>query len=77
MLTLEVLQIFPSQRDALLASIDSMESVSLMAKFNLSDVKPHFPYHVPISIYVVHGEKTIGKMVIDEGASTCLISISC
>ena len=40
MSALEVLQSCPSQRDAFLAAMGSMESASLMAKFNLSDVKP-------------------------------------
>ena len=58
-------------------AICSTESVSLMAKFNLSDVKPHLPYHVAFLINVFHGGKTIGRTVIDKGASTCVMSISC
>ena len=54
-----------------------MESVILMANFNLFDVKPCIPYHVDFSIYVVHGEKTIGRTVVDEFASACVMSISC
>ena len=60
MLALEVLQRFPSQHDALLASIGSMESMIFVAKFNLSDLKPRLPYHVAFSIDVDHVEKTIG-----------------
>ena len=41
MSALEVLQSCPAQRDALLAALGSMDSSSLMAKFNLSDVKIH------------------------------------
>ena len=48
-----------------------------MAKFNLSDVKIHLPYHVALSIDVIHGGKTIGREVVDEGASTCVMSLSC
>ena len=48
-----------------------------MAKFNLSDVKIRLPYHVALSIDVIHGKKTIGRAVIDEGASTCVMSLSC
>ena len=77
MSTLEVLQNFPSQRDALLAALGSMDSSSLMVKFNLSDVKINLPYHVALSIDVIHGEKTIGREVVDEGASTCAMSFSC
>ena len=45
---LEVLQICPTQRDALLAALGSMDSSSLMAKFNLSDVKIRLPYHMAL-----------------------------
>ena len=48
-----------------------------MEKFNLSDVKIRLPYHVALSIDVIHGGKTIGREVIDEGASTCVMSLSC
>ena len=48
-----------------------------MAKFHLSDVKIHLPYHVALSIDVIHGGKTIGREVVDEGASTCVMSLSC
>ena len=54
-----------------------MDSLSLMAKFNLSDVKIRLPYHVALSIDVIHAGKTIGRSIIDEGASTCVISLSC
>ena len=48
-----------------------------MAKFNLFDVKTHLPYHVALSIDVIHGRKTIGRSVVDKGASTCVMSLSC
>ena len=48
-----------------------------MGKFNLSDVKIRLPYHVALSIDVIHGGKTIGREVVDEGASTCVMSLSC
>ena len=77
MLGLEVLQSCPTQQDALLAALGSMDSSSLMAKFHLSDVKIRLPYHVALSIDVVHGGKTIGSAVVDEGASTCVMSLAC
>ena len=76
-ISLEVLQSCPAQRDALLTALGSMDSSSLMAKFHLSDVKIHLPYHVSLSIDVIHGGKTIGSAVVDEGASTCVMSLSC
>ena len=54
-----------------------MDSSSLMEKFNLSDVKIRLPYHVTLSIDVIHGGKTIGRSVVDEGSSTCVMSLSC
>ena len=60
MLALEVLQSCPAQRDALLAALGSMDSSSLIAKFHFSDLKIRLPYHVALSIDVVHGGKTIG-----------------
>ena len=77
MSALEVLQSCLARQDALLAALGSMDSSSLMAKFNLSDVKIRLPYHVALSIDVIHGGKTIGRSVVDEGASTCVMSLSC
>ena len=77
MLALEMLQSCPAWQDALLAALGSMDSSSLMAKFKFSDVKIHLPYHVALSIDVIHGRKTIGRVVFDEGASTCVMSLSC
>ena len=48
-----------------------------MAKFNTSNVKMHLPYHVALLVDVVHGGKTIRRIVVDEGASTCVMSLSC
>ena len=46
-------------------------------KFHLSDVKIRLPYHVALLIDVIHGGNTIGRTVVDEGASTCVMSLSC
>ena len=51
---LEVLQSCPSHRYALLAAIGNMDSMILLAKFNLSNVKICMPYHVALSIDVFH-----------------------
>ena len=48
-----------------------------MEKFNLSDVKIRLPYHVALSIDVIHGGKTIGRAVVDEGTSTRVMSLTC
>ena len=54
-LEFEVLHICTSQKDELLEAIGSMDSAILLAKFDLSDVKIHLPYHVALSIDVVQG----------------------
>ena len=54
-----------------------MELSSLMVKFQLLDVKIILPYHVALSIDVIHGGKTIGRAVVNEGDSTCVMSLSC
>ena len=77
MLALEVLQSCPAQRDVLSAALGSMDLSSLMAKFHLFDVKIRLPYHVALSIDVIHGGKTIGREVVDEGDSTCVTSLTC
>ena len=40
-------------------------------------LKFFLPYHVSLLIDVIHGGKTIGRAVVDEGASTCVMSLSC
>ena len=54
-----------------------MDLSSLMAKFNLSNANIRLSYHVALSIDVIHGGKTIGRSVVDEGDSTCFMSLSC
>ena len=49
----------------------------MLTKFNLLDAKIHLPYHVALSLDVFHGGKTIGCTVVDEGSSTCVMSMSC
>ena len=77
MSALEVLQSCPAHQDALLIALGSTDSLSLMVKFNLSDVKIRLMYHVALSIDVIHGGKTIGRIVFDEGSSTCVMYLSC
>ena len=48
-----------------------------MEKLNLSNVKIFLPYHVALSVDVIHGGNTIRRIVVNEGASTCVMSLSC
>jgi hypothetical protein len=78
MSALEVLQTFPSQRNALLSTLGSLEpSVLKIIKFDVIDVKPRLPYHVAFQIHVEYSKYTIKQVVIDEGATTCVMSLAC
>ena len=53
MSALEVLQTCTSHRNALLSALGDIEpSGSKFIKFDVMDVKPHFPYHVAFQIHV-------------------------
>jgi hypothetical protein len=82
MSTLEVLQSFPAQRKALLIALGSTETCnpgSIM--LYTTDLKPLMPYHIAFQIVVAHPTKTftrnIFRTVVDEGASTCIMSLAC
>jgi hypothetical protein len=82
MSALVVLQSFPSQRKALLASLGSTETCNPgMIMIDMTDLKPHLPYHVVFQIVVAHPTKyftrNIFRTVVDEGASTCVMSLVC
>jgi hypothetical protein len=82
MSTLEVLQSCPSQRKALLATLGSTETCNPgTIMLDTTDLKPHLPYHVAFQIVVAHPTKTftrnIFRTVVDEGASTCIMSLAC
>jgi len=66
------------QHSALLSVIGAIESSSLQViKFNTVDVKPHLPYHVAFEINVIYSKYVIIRIVVDEGSSSCVMSLSC
>jgi hypothetical protein len=78
MLALEVLQTCPSQRNALLSALGSLEPSGLkVIKFDVTNVKPRLPYHVAFQIHVEYSKYTIKRAVIDEGVATCVMSLVC
>jgi hypothetical protein len=82
MSALEVLQSCPSQRKALLATLGSTETCNLgTIMLDTTDLKPHLPYHVAFQIVVAYPTKNftrnIFRTVVDEGASTCVMSLAC
>jgi hypothetical protein len=78
MSTLEVLQICPTQHTALLSSIRVADSsCQLTMNFDITDVHPCLPYHVAFQIDVVYAKHVIRRTLVDERASTCVMSLSC
>jgi hypothetical protein len=82
MSTLEVLQSYPSQRKSLLATLGSAETCNPSTiMLDIIDLKPRLPYHITFHIVVAYPMKkftrNIFRMVVDEGASTCVMSLAC
>jgi hypothetical protein len=78
MSALEVLQSFPIQRKALLKSIGGIDPTDTnLIIFDLEDHIPRLPPQLAFQIQVIVSDKNICRIVIDEGASTCVMSITC
>jgi hypothetical protein len=82
MSALEVLQSCPTQRKYLLTALGSTETCNLgTIMLDTTDLKPRLPYHFAFQIVVAHPTKTftrnIFRTVVDEGASTCVMSLAC
>jgi hypothetical protein len=81
MSALEVLQSFRTQRKALLTALGSTETCNPgTIMLDTTDLKPRLPYHIVFQIVVAHPMKTftrnIFRTVVDEGTSTCVISLA-
>jgi hypothetical protein len=82
MSALEVLQSCPSQRKALLTTLGSTETCKPgTIMLDTTDLKPLLPYHVAFQIVVAYPMKNYTQnifcTVVDEGASTCVMSLAC
>jgi hypothetical protein len=82
MSALEVLQNYHSQRKALLTTLGSTETCNLgTIMLDTTDLKPRLPYHVVFQMVVAYPTKfftqNIFCTVVDEGASTCVMSLAC
>jgi hypothetical protein len=82
MSALEVLQSCPSHRKALLTALGSIETCNLgTIMLDTTNLKPRLPYHVAFQIVVAYPAKNftqnIFRTVVDEGASTCVMSLAC
>jgi hypothetical protein len=78
MSTLEVLQHCPNQCRTLLSAIGAMDpEESNLITFNLDYFKERVSHHLAFQIQVFISEHTIHRTVLDEGASTCVMSFPC
>jgi hypothetical protein len=78
MSALEVLQSCPKQRKALLKAIGGIDSMDTnLIIFDLEDHIPRLPPQLTFQIQVIVSDKNICRTVIDEGASMCVMSVTC
>jgi hypothetical protein len=78
MSALEVLQHCPNQRRTLLAAIGAFDPESSNhIMFNLDDYQPRLSHQLAFQIDVVVHNQQIHRTILDEGASTCVMSLSC
>jgi hypothetical protein len=48
---------------------------SKVIKFDVTNVKPHLPYHVAFQIHMVYSKYIIKCATFDEGTATCVMSL--
>jgi len=78
MSTLEVMQNCPSQNQALLSAIGGIDPAdSSLVAFNHNGCEPQLLAQLTFLIQVKALNKTVHRIIIDEGASTCIMSMSC
>jgi len=78
MSALEVLQTWPAQWQALLSSIGAIDPSDVnMIAFELETHLPRLPHQLAFQIQVIVRQKTIFHTIIDEGASTYVMSLNC
>jgi hypothetical protein len=78
MSALEVLQSCPTQQKSLLKDICGVDPKDTnLIIFDLEDHIPRLPPQLAFQIQVVFADKNICRIVIDEGPSTCIMSVPC
>jgi hypothetical protein len=78
MSTLEVLQNCPSQRKTLLSAIGAIDQdTSNVIMFNLEHFKSRLSHQLAFQIQSVVCGKNVHHTILDEGASTCVMSLAC
>jgi hypothetical protein len=77
MYALEVLQHYPSQRRTLLATISTVDlDSSNHIMFNLDNYQSRLSHQLAFQIDVVVHNQQIHRTILDEGASTCVMSLA-
>ena len=76
--TLEVLRSCPAQRKLLLSAIGAVDvQDSNLIIFDLENSTPRLPHQMAFKIPVLVKNMPYYRTVINEGASTCIMSIQC
>ena len=76
--TLEVLQSFPTQRKNLLKTLGAVDSDNTnLIHFNVEKYKPRLPHKISFQIIMKVVGKKVFRMVLDEGASTLVLYLTC
>jgi hypothetical protein len=77
MSVLEVLQTCPTQRKSLLSTLGEVDPVDTqLITFDLDSGEPRLPTLIAFQILVKIWNITVHRCIIDEGASTCIMSMS-
>jgi hypothetical protein len=72
---LEVLQTYPSQHKSLLSALGAVDPADTrLITFDLDNGEPHLPALVSFQIPIKIQSITVHWCIIDEGASTCIMS---
>jgi hypothetical protein len=75
MSALKVLKTFPSQRKSLLSALGAVDpSNARLITSDLDKAEPRLPPSVAFQILIMIKNLTVHRCIIDEGASTCVMS---
>ena len=78
MSAIEVLQTYPTQWKNLLTALGTMDPEnSNIITFKLDDFKTRLSHQLAFKIAAKIARKTIRRTILDEGASTSVMSLSC
>ena len=78
MSTWEVLQSFPTKRIFLLSAIGGVNPFDMsLISFDSDNCEPHLPPSVTFMLTIGCLKKNICQTILDEGATKCIMSLSC